>query len=100
MTQIVLTPEQMKVYHEATAPVQFCDTYGKVLATFTPDYSKAFIATLRHRARQSGPTYTSEQVGRMLRALEAVWQMEGPFDKNRLDEILERWCADEAARNG
>jgi hypothetical protein len=93
MTQIILTPEQMKLYNEATAPIQVCDTYGKVLATFTPDWSKAFIAMLKHRARLPGGTYTSEQVSRFLKALEKAWQREGPFDEKRLTEIVEEYQA-------
>ena len=94
MTRIILTPEQMKVYNEATAPIQICDMYGKILATFTPDYSKAFIAMLKHRARMPGRTYSSEQVGQMLKALEEAWQREGPFNNKRMDEILEQWRAE------
>ena len=89
MTNIVLTPDQMKLYNEATAPIQICDPYGKVLATFSPDYSKAFIAMLKQRARTPGKTYTSEQVSRMLKALDEVWQREGPFGKERMMEIVE-----------
>ena len=44
MTQIVLNPDQVKLYHQAKAPVQVCDTQGKVLGTLPPDYSAEFIA--------------------------------------------------------
>jgi hypothetical protein len=100
MMQIVLTPEQMKLYHESVTPIEICDTYGKVLATFTPDYSKAFITMLKERARQPGRTYTSEQVSRMLKTLEETWQREGPFDEKRAMEIVEQCRGDDAAPHG
>ena len=93
MPQIILTPEQMKVYDEATSRIEICDTYGKVLASFTPDCSKAFIAMLKQRARQPGRTYTSAQVSDLLRTLEEIRQREGPFDEKRLNEILEEYRA-------
>lgn len=98
MTQIILTPEQMRVYHAATAPVQICDTYGKVLASLTPDHSKAFIAMLKHRARMPGRRYTSGQVSGLLKRLDEAWAKEGPFDEKRLAEIVKEYRAGVAER--
>lgn len=95
MTQIVLNSEQAKLYHQATQPVQVCDTQGKVLGTLPPDYSAEFIAELKRRAREPGRRFTSEQVTRHMQALAEVWDREGPLEKERLLEELERIRAED-----
>ena len=89
MTQIVLTPDQVKLYNQAKEPVQVCDTQGKVLGTLPPDFSAEFVAELKRRARTPGTRFTSEQVTRHMQALADVWQREGPLDEKRTLEVLE-----------
>ncbi len=96
MNQIILSPEQAKLYHQATAPVQICDTTGKVLGTLPPDYSAEFIAELKRRARQPGLRYTSEQVTRHMQALAEAWNREGPLDEKRTLEVLEQIRAEDS----
>ena len=88
MTQIILTPDQVQLYHQATAPVQVCDTQGKILGTLPPDYSAEFIAELKRRARAPGRRYSSEQVTQYLKKLAEVREREGPFDAQRAKQIL------------
>lgn len=90
MTQIVLTPDQAKLYHQAKVPVQVCDTQGKVLGTLPPDFSAEFIAELKRRAQAPGQRYTSEQVTRHMQALAEAWKRDGPFDEKHTMEILEQ----------
>jgi hypothetical protein len=96
MTQIVLTAEQAKLYHQAKEPVQVCDAQGKVLGTLPPDYSAEFIAELKRRAQAPGRRFTSEQVTRHMQALAEAWNREGPFDEKRTMEILEQIRAEDA----
>ncbi len=96
MTQIVLTPDQVKLYHQAKEPVQVCDTQGKVLGTLPPEYSAEFIAELKQRAKMPGRRYTSEQVTRHMKALAEAWDCEGPLDKQRVKEILEQLRAEDS----
>src|SRR5687767_431061 len=95
MTQIVLNPDQVKVYQQATEPVQICDPHGKVLGTVKPEYPPEFIAELKRRAREPGKRYTSEQVTRHMKALADAWNREGPFDEKRLMEILNQLRAED-----
>jgi CRISPR/Cas system-associated endonuclease Cas1 len=97
MTQIVLTPDQVKLYHQAREPVQVCDTQGKVLGTLPPDYSAEFIAELKRRAREPGrKRYSSEQVTRHMQALAEIWKREGPLSEKRTQEILEQIRAEDS----
>lgn len=96
MTQIVLTPDQVRLYNQAKEPVQVCDTQGKVLGTLPPDYSAEFIAELKRRARAPGKRYTSDQVTRWLRTLDEVRQREGNMDQKRAMEILDQVSAEDA----
>lgn len=96
MTQIVLNPEQVKLYHQAKEPVQICDPSGKVLGTLPPDYSAEFIAELKRRAQTPGRRFTSEQVTRHMQALAEVWKQEGPLDEKRTLEVLERIRAEDS----
>jgi hypothetical protein len=90
MTQINLTPEQADVYRQAKEPVQVTDGQGTIIATLPPPISPEFIAELKRRARESTRRYSSEQVTRHMKALAAIWKREGPFDKQRLSEVLEQ----------
>lgn len=96
MTQIILSPDQAKLYHQSTAPVQVCDPQGRVLGTLPPDYSAEFIAELKRRAGGSGRKFSSEQVTRHMQALADVWKREGPFDEKRTLEILEQLRAEDS----
>jgi CRISPR/Cas system-associated endonuclease Cas1 len=113
MTHIILTPGQVRLYHEAKEPVQICDTQGKVLGrlpaaaqlervelcdenekglgTWSPVYSAEFMAELKRRAREPGrKRYSSEQVTRHMQALAEVWKREGSLSEKRAHEILEK----------
>ena len=96
MTQIVLNPEQAKLYHQATAPIQVCDTQGRVLGTLPPDYSAEFIAELKRRAQAPGRRFSSEQVTRHMQALAEAWKREGPLSEKRTMEILEQIRAEDS----
>src|SRR2546423_1800921 len=96
MTQIILTPDQEKLYYQSTEPVQLCDHHGRVLSVLPPECTPEFIAELKERARNPGKTYTGEQVRRHLQALEEAWQREGPFDHKRAKELLEQFRAEDA----
>jgi hypothetical protein len=96
MTQIVLTPDQAKLYHQAKESVEVCDTQGKVLGMLSPDYSAEFIAELKRRAQAAGRRFASEQVTRHMQALAEVWKREGPFDEKRTMEILEQIRAEDS----
>ena len=89
MTQIILTPEQAKAYHQAKEPVQVCDAQGKVLGTLPPDYSAEFIAELKRRAASPGPWYLGQDIQAMFRFLEEAQAKEGEFDEKRLNELLD-----------
>jgi len=84
MQQIVLTEDQMKILSQASE-VDVCDPTGKVLGTVV---SPEFIAEMKRRARAPGPRYSGEQVQGHLRALQEAWDREGPFDRNRMHQIL------------
>ena len=88
MNQIVLTPDQVKLYHQAKVPVQVCDTQGKVLGTLPPDYSAEFIQEQKRRAASPGPWYSGDDVQAMFRMLEETWTNEGAFDDVRLKRLL------------
>ena len=93
MTMIILTPEQVSLYHQAKEPVQVCDAQGKVLGTLPPDFSAEFIAELKRRAASPGPWYSGEEIQAMFRFLEDVEEKEGKIDEKRLDELLEKFEA-------
>ncbi|HZZ77293.1 MAG TPA: hypothetical protein VFE62_02175 [Gemmataceae bacterium] len=96
MTQIILTPEQARVYHMAKEPIQVCDAQGKVIGTLPPDYSSEFIAELKRRAREPGRRYTSEQVTQYLKKLAEVRENEGPIDRERAIAILKELHGEDA----
>ncbi len=91
MTQIVLTPEQVKLYNQAKEPVQVCDTQGKVLGTLPPDYSAEFLAELKRHAAEEGPWYSGDDVQAMFQFLDDAWAKEGAFDENRMHQLLEQF---------
>ena len=91
MTQIVLNPDQAKLYHQATEPVQVCDPHGKVLGTLPPEYSAEFIAEQKRRAASPGPWYSGDMVQAMFRSLEDVELKEVRLDEVRLNEFLDEF---------
>lgn len=91
MTQIILTPDQMKLYHQAKEPLQVCDTEGKVLATVMPDHSAEFIAEMKRRAASPGPWFTQDDIQAMFRMLEETEAKEGKIDKARLDSLMDEF---------
>lgn len=91
MTQIILTPDQMKLYHQAKEPLQVCDTDGKVLATVMPEYSAEFIAEMKRRAASPGPWFTQDDIQAMFRMLEETEAREGKIDKARLDSLMDEF---------
>jgi hypothetical protein len=90
MTQIVLTPDQVKLYYQAKEPVQVCDPAGKVLGTLPPVYSAEFIAEMKRRAA-TGPWYSGDDIQAMFRFLEDSWSMEGCFDEERMHQLLDQF---------
>lgn len=96
MSQITLTPEQAKLFHQSKGPIAICDTDGKVIGTLPPDYSAEFIAELKRRAKSPGRRFSSEQVTRHMQGLAEAWNKEGPFDESRLMEILEQLRSEDA----
>ena len=91
MAQIILSPDQAKLYHQATEPVQVCDPEGKVLGTLPPDFSAEFLAELKRRAASPGPWYSGEDVQSMFRFLEDAWAKEGGFDDARLKKLMDEF---------
>jgi len=91
MTQIVLTPDQVKLYNQAKEPVQVCDTQGKILGTLPPDFSAEFIAELKRRAASPGPWYSGDEIQAMFRFLEEAWAKEGSFDEARMHQLLDQF---------
>ena len=88
MERIILTDEQMKQISETHSPVPVCDPKGNVLGSVDPDLRPEFIAELK-RPAAPGPRYSSEQVRNHLRLLQEAWDREGPFDKERMLDILD-----------
>ena len=82
MTQIVLNPDQVKLYHQATEPVQVCDPQGKVLGTLPPDYSAEFIAQLKRSAELRAADSPANKLRADMQALAEAWKREGPFDES------------------
>jgi hypothetical protein len=93
MTQIVLTPDQVKLYNQAREPVQVCDTQGRVLGTLPPEYSAEFIAELKRRAQEPGPWYSGDDVQAMFRFLEDASSKEGNLDEARLKTLMDEFEA-------
>jgi hypothetical protein len=93
MTQIVLSPDQAKLYHQATAPVQVCDPHGKVLGTLPPGYSAEFIAEQKRRAASPDPWYSGDDVQAMFRSLEAAELKEGSINDARLKQLVDEFEA-------
>ena len=91
MTQIILTPDQVKLYHQAKEPVQVCDTQGKILGTLPPEFSAEFLAEQKRRAASTGPWYSGEDVQAMFRFLEEAWSNEGSFDNERLNKLMDEF---------
>jgi hypothetical protein len=91
MTQIILTPDQLKLYHQAKEPVQVCDNEGKVLATVMPDHSAEFIAEMKRRAASPGPWFTQGDIQAMFRFLEDAEAKEGKLDEQRLRILLDEF---------
>ncbi len=88
MTQITLTPEQAKLFHQSKEPIAVCDTDGKVIGTLPPDYSAEFIAELKRRANTRGPWFSGADVQKMFQYLEDAEQREGNLSKERLDSLV------------
>lgn len=99
MTQIILTTDQAKLYHQAKEPVQICDTQGQVLGTLPPVFSAEFIADLKRRAASPGPWYSGEDLRAMFRLLENTWTKEGGFDDSRLKVIMDEFEAQHGQRS-
>ena len=87
MAEIVLTVEQAEIYRHAHEPIKVRDTNGIVLGFLDPGLTPEYISELKRRARE-GPWRSGAHVQRMLRFLDDAWQREGPFDKNRMHQLL------------
>lgn len=99
MSQITLTPEQAKLFHESKGPIAICDTDGKVIGTLPPDYSAEFIAELKRRAGSSGPWYSGSDLQTMFQFLEAAENREGELSKDRLDSLVREFEAQHGTRS-
>lgn len=91
MTQIILTPEQAKLYHDANSCVPVCDSQGKLLCILEPEHSAAFIAEQKRRAASSGPRYSGDDIQEMFRFLEDAWAKEGGFDDKRMRQLIDQF---------
>jgi hypothetical protein len=89
MTRITFTPEQTDIFTTTEDPIEVCDPQGTVLGTIHPPRLLEIIAECKRRAKSPGPWYSSAQVRETLRILQDTWDKEGPFGKERLDEILQ-----------
>ncbi len=99
MSQITLTPEQAKLFHQSKKPIAVCDTNGQVLGTLPPDYSAEFIAELKRRANANGPWFSGSEVQTMFQFLEAAEQREGSLSKERLDSLVREFEAQHGTRS-
>jgi hypothetical protein len=96
MKRIVLTEEQARLL-SPTEIVQICDPRGNVITAIPPELTPEEFAKLRRAKDCKGPWVTGEQVHKTLVALEEAWQREGPFGRDRLQELLQEI---RAARGG
>jgi hypothetical protein len=96
MAEIKLTEEQAAIYRQSDKPVKVRDTNGIVLGILDPGLTPEFIAEMKRRARAPGPRSTGQQVRRHLQALQQVWDTEGPFDEQRMMELLNQFRAADA----
>jgi hypothetical protein len=90
LKRIILNEEQAKLLTLAGETVEICDPQGKILCRLDPPITEEEIAELKRRGKSPGPWYSGEQVRQTLKTLEEIWNREGPFDKQRLKEILEQ----------
>lgn len=88
MPKIILSDEQVQVVREARSIVDVCDQQGRVLVRFDPDLTPERIASMKADLA-AGPDYSGEEVGRRLQELQEAWEREGPFDRQRMFEILD-----------
>ncbi len=87
MNRIVLTDEQARLLNPLEQVV-ICDPKGRVVVEIPPAITPAELAQLRRAADCKGPFYSGEEVHQMLLTLEEAWQREGPFDEQRMREII------------
>jgi hypothetical protein len=88
MTRITFTAEQAELFVSTEDPIEVCDPAGKILGTIHPPKLLEIIAECKRRAQSPGPWVTSAQVQETTRVLQETWDREGPFDQERLQEIL------------
>ena len=93
MTQIILTPDQAKVFHLAQEPVQVCDAQGHVIGILPPGVSAEFIAEQKRRAASAGPWYSGQDVQAMFQFLETERSKRGQLDNSQLNELLDQFEA-------
>ena len=71
MTQIVLTPNQVKVVLGSTGHVEIFDPQGKLLGYLTSGVSSKDLAIARQRLASGEPGFTFDEVMTRLHSLEA-----------------------------
>jgi hypothetical protein len=94
MTQIILTPDQAKVFQLANEPVQVCDAQGHVFGTLPPAPSAEFIAEQKRRAASTGPWYSGQDVQSMFQFLETERSKHGELSESKLSELMDQFEAE------
>jgi hypothetical protein len=89
MSRIIFTPEQAQIFVATKEPIEVCDPQGKVLGTIHPPKMLEYIAECKRRAKAAGPRVTGEQIQEMFRILQETWEREGPFGRDKAEEILQ-----------
>jgi len=98
MTQIILTPDQAKVFQLANEPVQVCDAEGHVLGTLPPGITAEFIAEQKRRAASAGPWYSGHDVQSMFQFLETERSKHGELSESKLNELMDQFEAQHGSK--
>lgn len=70
MTQLMLSPDQVRVVTGTSESIQVCSPQGEVLGIIAPRIDPAEVAEAKRRLTSSGKWYTTEQVLEHLHSLE------------------------------
>jgi hypothetical protein len=95
MAQIILTDEQIRVIQQASGTVMVRDPDGNAYTPLKLELTAEQIAEMKRRAASPGPWFSSEQVQRRLKSLEAEWERTGGFDEAYLREFLAKLNEDD-----
>jgi hypothetical protein len=94
MPHIVLTEDQLRVYHASETTIEIRDDSGRVIGHLEADFRPETREEARLRMRSAGPSLPGGSPQAMLRALEAEWQRTGGFDEEYMRAFLVRWRAE------